>query len=570
MKRLGSLALVLERLHHQLLPGCRLHKSLDQTRGLAVHPRNSRGHFVSRLIVTSFVVYLLFLTIFVAAEDQPRSRSYSTKQKQLGMETLRRALALAREADISDTAQLLAFAGSAVRASNPTLARTYYLRALGMTDNIALNSPNDLRVSIQNSSVAGIATSDPIFAMQLFRRIDKPDWTAFPEIDLRYVAASTIVQSMVAKTGTSKAEDLAALLAYAGDTGEYPYKSASILLSALEERHQKDLISKVFSDALRHIQEDETFTSAPGDFADLLLSHSNSLPPSLCVAGIQAAVEAARRFDGKQKEDASTEQRTMVLGNGKSQVATRKQATYIALRLLPLASRLDNRLAEELKQHDSDLQAATAGASHDELANLASSRTSVVVGGGGIASAQVAGIMRDQAKSQKLLELSQRDPEKAIASLSGIQDVATKVRTQVAIAQNFIHSDPARAAAILESAWNDSAKIVDTKEHVMVLEIIADAWSKMNDREHVRSVVSDGLSLAQKMYSASKDQKVDMFLMRPGVDEFGEFAGLLARVDPQASVELVQSVDSPEAKAYVLLNIAQALLHPTLADQNKR
>jgi hypothetical protein len=83
-------------------------------------------------------------------------------------------------------------------------------------------------------------------------------------------------------------------------------------------------------------------------------------------------------------------------------------------------------------------------------------------------------------------------------------------------------------------------------------------------------VVSDGLSLAQKMYSASKDQKVDFFLLRPGVDEFGTLAGMLARVDSQASVELAQSVDSPEAKAYVLLSIARALLKfPPLADQNK-
>ena len=429
-----------------------------------MHPRKPRGHFVSRSTVTSFAAYLLFLTSLFAAADQPRSRSASTKQKQLGMESLRRAVAMAREADVSSAAQLLAFAGAAVPASDPTLARTYYLQAMDMADNMPLTSPNDLRVSIQNSSVAGIAKRDPMFAMQLFRRIDKPDWTAFPESDMRDVAASAIVRSFVANTGTSKADELAALLAYAGDTGEYPYNSASTLLSALEERHQKDLISKVFSDALRHIQEDETFTSAPGDFTDLLLSHSNSLPPSLCVAGVKAAVEAARRFDAKQKEHAGTEPRTMVLDTGKSQVAISKQATYIALRLLPLASRLDNRVAEELKHHDSDLQVATAGASSDELANLASSRASIVVGGGGVASAQFAGVIRDQAESQNLVELSQREPEKAIASLSGIQDAAIKVRTQAAIARNLIHSDPARAAAVLESAWGDSGKIIDTKE----------------------------------------------------------------------------------------------------------
>jgi hypothetical protein len=485
------------------------------------------------------------------------------------MEILRSAVAIAREADVSSKAQLLAFAGSAA-ASNPTLAKTYYLQAMDTADSMPLTSPNDLRVSIQNSSVAGIAKGDPVFAMQLFRRIDKPDWTAFPESDMRDVAASAIVRSFVAKTGTSKADELTALLAYAGDTGEYPYNSASTLLLALEERDQKDLISKVFSDALRHIQEDETFTSAPGDFTDLLVSHSNSLPPSLCVAGIKAAVEAARRFDAKQKEHPDTEQRTMVLDSGKSQVAISKQATYIALRLLPLASRLDNRVAEELKHHDSDLQAATAGASNDELPKLASGRVSIVVGGGGVASAQFAGAMRDQAESQSLVELSQLDPEKAIASLSGVQDAAIKVRTQAGIARNLIHSDPARAAALLESAWSDSEKITDTKEHVRVLEIVADDWSKLNDPGHVRSVVSDGLSLAQKMYSASKDQKVDMFLLRPGVDELGTLAGMLARVDPQASVALAQSVDSPEAKAYVLLSIARALLNfPALADQKK-
>jgi hypothetical protein len=568
MKRFGSLVLVLKGLHHQVLLGCCSHTSLNQTQDGAVQPRDSRGRFVSRSILTSLAVSLLFLTSFVTAVDQPRPRADSTKQKQLGMEMLRRAVALAREANVSDAAQLLALAGHAVRASNSALAKTYYLRALDMTDNMPLNSPNNLRVSIQNSTVAGIASNDPMLAMQLFRRIDKPDWTAFPEIDMRYVAASAIVQSIVAKTGTSKADNLAELFVYAGETGEYPYNSASTLLSALEERQQKDLISEIFSDALRHIQKDKTFASGPGDFTDLLLSHSNSLPPSLCIAGIQAAVQTARFFDGKQKGDANTEQRTMVLDTGKSQLAISKQATYIALRLLPLASRLDNDVAEDLKHYDSDLQAATAGASNDELANLTSGRISVLVGEGGVASAQVGNIMHDQAESQRLEELSQRDPEKAIAGLSGVQDAETKVRTQAAIAQNLIHSDPARAAAMLESARNDSAKIKDIKEHVVVLEIIADVWSKLNDREHVRSIVSEGLSLAQKMYSASKDQKVDMFLWRPGVDEFGELAGLLARVDPQGSTVLVQSVDSPEAKAYVLLSIAHALLELRVPDQN--
>lgn len=527
-----------------------------------MHPCSSQGLFVGRFaIVIHFAGYLLLSSSLFAAADQPRSRPSPTKQQQLGMQTLRMAVAIAREADVSSAAQLLAFAGTAVPASNPTLARTYYLQAMDMADNMPLTSPNDLRVSIQNSSVAGIARSDPISAMQLFRRIDKPEWTALPESDMRYVAASAIVRSFVAKTGISKANELVALLAYAGDTGEYPYKSASTLLSALEEHRQNEMISKVFSDALRHIQEDETFRSAPGDFTDLLVAHSNSLPPSLCVAGIQAAVEAARRFDAKEKEESVTKQRTMVFGIGKSQVAISKQATYIALRLLPLASHLDSRIAEELKDHDPDLEAATASATNDDLANLASSRASIVVGGGGVASAQVAGLMSDQAESQKLVVLSQRDPEQAIASLSDIQDTSIKVRTQAAIARNLSHSDPARAAAILENAWNDAEKITDTKEHVQALVVIADAWSRLNDPGRLRSVVSDGLSLAQKMYSASKNQKVDVFLLRPGVDEFGELAGLLALVDPQASVALAQNIDSPETKAYVLLSVARALLN---------
>lgn len=503
-------------------------------------------------------IYLLLLGTCFGVNNSP-AVSVSTKQKQLGIETLRRAVAIARSVDVSSAAPLLTFAGTAA-ATNPALSKDYYLQAMDMADNMPLTSPNDMRVSVQNSSVAGIATNDPILAMQLFRRIDKPDWTAFPESDMRSVAASAIVRSLVAKTGTSKADELAALLAYAGDTGEYPYISASTLLSALEEHHQRDLISKVFSDALLHIQEDGTFISAPGDFTDLLLSHSNSLPPALCMAAVRAAVEAAGRFDAKQKEHGSAEQRTMVLDTGKSQVAIRKQATYIALRLLPLASRLDDRLADELKHRDSDLQAATAGASNDDLAKLASSRSSIVVGEGGVASAQIAGVMRDQAESRNLVDLSQQDPGKAIASLSGIQDTAIKVRTEAAIAENLIHSDAPRAAAMLESAWSDSERIMDTKEHIVALEIIAGAWSSLNDSEHVRSVVSDGLSLAQKMYSSSKNEKVDAFVLRPGLDELAELTGLLARVDAQAGLQQAESIDSPEARAYVLLSIARVLL----------
>jgi hypothetical protein len=526
-----------------------------------VHPRNCHGSFDSHSKVAAFAAYLLFLTSLSAAADHPRPKPVPTKQEQLGMQTLRMAVAIAREADVSSFAQLLTFAGSAVPANNPSLARSYYLQAMDMADNMPLTSPNDLRVSIQNSSVVGIATSNPAFALQLFRRIDKPEWTALPQSDIRYVAASAIVRSFVAKSGTSRADELAALLTYGGDTGEYPYSSASILLSALEARQQGDVISKVFSDALRSVKQDETFRSAPGDFTDLLLSHSNFLPASLCVAGIQAAVEAAQRFDAKEKEQASTEQRTMVLSAGKSRAAISKQATYVALRLLPLASRLDNRLAEELKDHDPDLQAATAGADKDELASLASGQANIVVGGGGVASAQIAGLMSDQAESRDLLELSEHDPDQAIASLSGIQDALIKVRTQVAIARNLIHSDPARAVALLESAWIDSKKITDNKEHLQALVIIADAWSRLDNPGRLLSTVSDGLSLAQKMLSASKNQKVDIFLLRPGVDELGELAALLALVNPQASVELTQSIDSPEVKAYVLLSIARTLLN---------
>lgn len=491
----------------------------------------------------------------------------STDQKQLGIEMLQRGVAIARELDASSAGPLLLLAGRA-SGTNSALAKAYYLQAMDVADNMPLTSPTDLRVGVQNSSVAGIATSDPILAMQLFRRIDKPDWTASPESDMREMAASAIVRSFVAKTGTSKANELAALLVYAGDTGEYPYSSASTLLSALEEHHQKELISKVFSDALRYIQEDETFTSAPRDFTDLLLAHSNSLPPSLCIAGIQAAVEAARRFDAKQEHEGA-KRRTMVLDSGKSQVAISKQTTYIALRLLPLASQLDNNLAEELKRHDSDLQGATAGASNDELAKLASSRTSIVAGGGGVSGAPVAGVMQDQAESRNLVDLSQRDPEEATASLDRIQDAAIKVRTEAAIAENLIHSDPARAAAMLERAWSDSEKITDTKKHVVALVIIAEDFSKLKARGHVLSVVSDGLSLAQKMYSASKNEKVESFTLRPGVDEMGELAGLLAEVDAQASLQLAESIDSPEVRAYVVLNIARVLLNFPPISQTK-
>ena len=453
------------------------------------------------------------------------------------------------------------FAGGAARTKDPHAALSYYREAMEIAEEMPLTSATNQRVSVQEAVVAGIATVDPVRAIDMFHRIDKPNWTAHSGMDMRTRAAYRIEQVLVQKTSTSQADQLMALFKYAGDTGEYPYEAASHFISALHKDRKDARAAQVFGEALQYLQKDDKYAATPANFTDLLLANADFLSPTLTTTGIRAAVESARRFDTQHHtEGAQAEQRTMVLSDGPDQIRARKQATYIALKLLPLASRLDPSLADDLKKQDSDLQAGTAGATDEEVARLAGGQGSTIVGNDPSSGAQAAAWLHQQAISNQLVQLSETDPDKSIAGLDQVQDTALSVNTQAAIARNLAGSDPNRAAALLERAQAKSAKIDDPKERVSALMAIAEAWSELHNTERVRSVVAEGIPIAQKMYEDGKNAKVDTFLMRPGVNELAGLIGVLARVDARGSMDMADSIDAPEVKSYALLSAAQVLL----------
>jgi hypothetical protein len=504
---------------------------------------------------------LLFSTLG-RASDKPHTEDAGTQQRELGLQAVRRAVAIAQETDVASAGQLFVFAGGAVRTLDPSAARNYYSQALAMAEKLPVASSVNQRVSVQTSAVAGMAHIDPIAAMELFRRIDRPEWTQQPNVDMRSWSVSEVARELFRRNGFSKVDELTALFDYLGDTGQYPYAASSYLMSELQKRHESDRLLQVFSDALRHLENDVQFVSAPTEFTELLLDHARALPSSMAVAGIRGAVGAGKRSDAKQhKNNDRAEQRTMVLNKGESQVRIKKQATFVALRLMPLASRLDTNLAEELRRGDPDLKAATALSSQSDLNKIAKGSPGLIIGDG---SQPPPGpnMFREYEVAGELKELSERDPANALARLPEVQDPRLNVQTQAAIAVSLARTDPARAASLLESAWSKSAKIEDAPTRLPALVSIAEAWLALNNPRRVQSVVAEGISIAREMYEEGKDAKVDIFLGRHGVNELATLASILARVDPWSSMQLAESIDRPEAKAYALLQVAQTLLNP--------
>jgi len=509
------------------------------------------------------ICLLLFLVVahLSAGDKKPSTPATKPDNKEFELQIISGAAAIADQAEPASAAQLLLRAGAALNATDPSLALHYYRRAFIASESIPLVTPSNVRAGVQGGIAAGVAELDPKLAMALIRRADRPDWTAYPSEDFRLRPVHVLVQTLIARKTIVGVKQATELFSYLGQTGQYPYPAATEVISFFHDHHQDWRSNQIFTEALGYAREDSQFASTPDEFSKLIVSSSNIVSASLLASGIRVAIDAARRSDSKPKEDENSNSRTLILNADHGQVTIHRESTYIALRLLPLAMRVDAKLADELKRSDPDLRTVVDQSTGD-LSSLSKAPAAVLMGEASPQAALGVGSeIRKYAAFRDNQQLAQSAPSKALQGIDEIDDPYLKAKALAGVAKAFETSDPNQAQSALIRSSDFADKIDDPSKKAEALVSAAEVWADLGNAAQVVSITDAAFSIARKVYDEAKTTRTDLpSFFRPGVQLLVAVAEQRARVDAAGSVQLSQSILEPEVRAYITLGVAKVLL----------
>ena len=461
---------------------------------------------------------------------------------------------------------LLAEAARVVAGAKPSKAIEYNTLAFDAAAEMPLMDTFDLRIGVQEGVVAHMVRLDPDRATELLMRTDTPQWTGYPDEDPRSRAAALLVDRLLKRNGKKDIEQATQVLNYLGSTGKYPYKAASEMIKVSYERGQLSRADALFGQALTFFKRDDHFASSPDEFADLVLTNDQKLPRSSMVAAIRMIVDKVRAREEQTAKTGDPEHRKFLISTPGRSLPVHRRSTYLALRLLPLAKRLSNTLADELQHQDSDLNDITKPLSPEQLNELSQASLAMLHGDSDPTSAQMLNFGRQVEDQQTLrnIEKMASDPDGAVTLLDKIHAPENRARASAAIAHSLFKSDPSRAASLLDDAEASLEKLSDEQEKAEALIPIASAWADLGNNKKALSLLSDGYASAEDLYK--KEEK------RGSTDEellLGAAARLFRRlievesgIDPRGAITRVPSrAAAPALRAVMLIDAADVILN---------
>lgn len=488
---------------------------------------------------------------------------------ELALELINSAVRTAESCDAVSEGFLLLIAGDAITGMDPVRAQDYYAKSFEVAQGLGQSGA---RRVLQQSVVARMAGLDLDRAVELLEKADTPDITLEPRADVRSNLARTLVTQLL-NTGASNNTDKALmLLQYLGDTGQYPYSAAEVIVDYFHRNGFDERAAELLSEAVNRFRNDDRFESSPSQFVELIVEAEGKVPKSALVDAIRTAVAGANA-DERSGNREQTQAKSSVASEFELPILRRR--AYVIENLLPVASRIDSSTAEELRNLRAGIEQTIA-----KLAPRAPAGAS-----GSPRRAASAGTMGQEADRfeeekpetlvQEVMKLADQKPLEALTLAERIEAPGFRGQALAAVGKSLAHSDPPTAVSALQLA-EDSARLVDhgsatsledvekaTGMKVEALAEIADAWISLGNRNRAWALASEGftevLGFVNKQAVASS--KVSSGLDGPAI-WLGRLARLEAGLNVAQAAKHAESISSPRLRAYALLSVAIEILQP--------
>lgn len=503
------------------------------------------------------------------ATSQPERRS----SKQFALNLVASAVETAEESDPDSQGFLLFLAGDAVSAVDPEKAKEYYTSSFEATEKMAQSYA---RLGLQQVILARSMNLDLDQALHLLDRMDTPDITTHPGVDVRVGSARVIVERLLQRNSPDDVDKALGLLRYLGDTGQYPYAAAGEVIKFFHQRGEDWRGADVFSEATNYFRMDDRFGSSADQFVELCSESEGKVPNNVLVTAIRTVLDLG---GGRERAGAETQGEQGAISAPAQDSLRIGRTAYLASRLLPIAMRLDAKTAREEAERYAALQQSMNNRRH-QAPRAGQSDTSVFVEGESSSEKQEESYeqSQDARTLQKVLELAGKDAEQAKARAEEIQLPGYRSRALAAIARNLAKGAPGKAISLLQEAQSlvenvDSAQALSveellkvTGEKVEALADIAEAWERLGDARKASALVGEAFLLALNL----REKQAAILPMVPG--GFGVSANLLRRLaqvetyaDPTHAAKRAESISDPRLRAFVLLGIAKHILQEKTA-----
>ena len=531
---------------------------------MALHARRS-------VTVLGLMYGLTTLAVHALAQEGPppahTSKENSTppakrvSDQQIALDLVASAAAAAGQFEPETRGLLLVLAGDAVSEMDPERGRSYYAAAFEATEKMVLAGGPNIRIGLQEGIVARLAGPDPDAALELLERMDKPHWSAYPGEDIRSRSAKLLVQSLLVRNAKGDIEKTLRVLSYLGSTGEYPYRAATELIHFFAQRNEDPRCAEIFSQAMDHFQKDAEFEDSATAFAEVISDTDKQVTPSLLTRAIRLVIASVKKAEENQAKEGKKTEQTLILASDRGQLRFSHRATYLAFRLLPLAMRLDPKLARELREQDAELQRLTDKQSSEVIQRWSSAARFLVQGKlNGERLQQV----QQQEKATRTLgdirEIAQKEPDEAIARAREIDVPGWRSRALASVARSLADSDPNRANSLLHEAESLVEKIGDNRAKVEALAELADVWGDLKDTRRGSSLLASGFSVANGLFKEEERSGDESPLLLSSVSLLVRLARIQTKLDPDQAFKLAESISEPRAGTYIQLNVAKEVL----------
>lgn len=286
------------------------------------------------------------------------------------------------------------------------------------------------------------------------------------------------------------------------------------------------------------------------------------MPDRLVLDGIRSLLASCHKREEAERRNGKHEERTFILHAGQHDLSFTREATLLSLRVLPIAMRLDPKLAGDMLEQDATLKQLTENEKIETIERWSGGSAAVTYGA---ASPDRAKGIQGQSRAQEQLQivegLAQSDPEKAITKADEIASPGPRTTALVGLARSIVHSDPGRARSMIFKAESLLGQINDPGERAQALARVAEAWKELGDPRRAARLVDSGLKLATELYEKDRvDSPGRSLIMSPVLAPLVDLAKVATRVDPTDAARRFGSISDPGLRAYLLLIAAAEVL----------
>jgi len=489
-------------------------------------------------------------------QSNPEQQAY----RELALGLITGAVEAAGKFDPQSQASLLNEAAGAISLVDTEKAKAYWDAAFRLSEQVDTADPHNPRRNIQLSIVTQYAHVDVDRAGELLRAMDAPGQLL--DYDPRSSGAFVVVDHLVERHAEGDLENARSVIAYIADTGEYPYGSAILLAEAFHKKDQDSCATEIFAEGLGHFQKDSRFRDSLEGFIGLILSSDGKVPDHLLRDAIRLALAEARRRDEEAAKQPEPKPTIFVLPSfEKGPLRFRTQSACTSFRLLPLAKRLDARLARQMEEDDAEVKALAGRMTPEEIAERAhygpqevSSPQDEARLGLQLTAPQMMGAMKTIFRSVY--------PDAEIEAPGAVEGpVSDELRLPflIGIAGGIGKADPEKGATLMHEAESLLEKVSDPEKKVNVLLEMAEAWAAMKDTARATAALDVAFRSLMDSYRKRTENLPEGYQrLRAGAGyPLYRIAYVETSYDPQQAARRAEAIPDAALRAAYQLAVAE-------------